>query len=163
MLPNEVEMNELDKLLEKASGIFMRWRFKMTPSDRAEYPSVFESVNKAERAMLDISNALTVISTELGFSVMGREPGVSILHERWRRNVGEAWPPPDEQVPGRLFPQTYSDWVNLAEDIKDKYPDDPVMRASVNYQLDIVLRAEGGEDVAKRWLAERAGELGLGG
>jgi len=65
----------------------------------------------------------------------------------------------------RPFPQTYGDWVNLAEDIKAKYYfDDPASRAAVNYQLRYI-----GEETeypteareAKRWLVEKAGELGI--
>lgn len=76
--------------------------------------------------------------------------------------------PPEE----RPFPKTYGDWVSLAEDIKTKYPDDPVMRASVNHQLHQIMReteevpGEGEERVraaqeARRWMTEKAGELGI--
>lgn len=69
----------------------------------------------------------------------------------------------------RPFPQTYGDWVSLAEDIKAKYADDPVGRASVNYNLNIIAREgktvpmeeEADIDEAKRWLVEIAGELGI--
>lgn len=74
--------------------------------------------------------------------------------------------------PARPFPKTYGDWVNLAEDIKAKYPDDPVMRASVNFQL-LQISHETEEipeereerfraaQEAKRWMTEQAGELGI--
>lgn len=68
-LPIKKEMDELDGLLEKASGILMRWRLRMRSVDRAEYPTVFESIDKAERAMTVISDALTRISGTLGFSI----------------------------------------------------------------------------------------------
>ncbi len=61
----------------------------------------------------------------------------------------------------RLFPQNYGDWVNLAEAIKERYPDDPVMRASVNYQLQQVAEESVEAAEARRWLAEKAGELGI--
>lgn len=69
----------------------------------------------------------------------------------------------------RPFPKTYSDWVDLAEDIKAKYPDDPVMRATANYSLSQILAEEqrsegwsaGAATEAKRWLVEKAGELGI--
>jgi len=63
---------------------------------------------------------------------------------------------------GRSFPETYGDWVNLAEDIKDKYPDDPVMRASVNYQLGYIAEEDEYPEEAqeaKRWLTKQAGKL----
>ena len=60
-----------------------------------------------------------------------------------------------------LFPKTYGDWVNMAENIKEKYPDDTVMIASVNYQLRHISEETEEADEAKRWLVERAGELGI--
>jgi len=69
----------------------------------------------------------------------------------------------------RPFPRTYGDWVNLAVDIKDRYPDDPVMRASVNHSLSQILAEEehaegwsaGSTAKAKSWLMQKAGELGI--
>lgn len=61
----------------------------------------------------------------------------------------------------RPFPQTYGDWVNLAENIKERYPDDPVMRASVNYQLQHIAEETELAEEAKRWLMQKAGELGI--
>ena len=69
----------------------------------------------------------------------------------------------------RLFPRTYGDWVNLAEDIKQKLPDDPVARATVNYNLRVIASEEqavplveqGEVDDAKRWLVNKGGELGI--
>ena len=69
----------------------------------------------------------------------------------------------------RPFPKAYGDWVNVAENIKERYPDDPVMRASVNYQLGIIAREEDVTPVvevkeveeARRWLMLKAGELGI--
>jgi len=66
-------------------------------------------------------------------------------------------------------PKTYGDWVNLAADIKDRYPDDPVMRATANTALAGILAEEqrsagwSPESAAegKRWLMEKAGELGI--
>lgn len=60
----------------------------------------------------------------------------------------------------RPFPKTYGDWVNLAEDIKERYPDDPVTRAAVNFQLQRIAERED-EDEAKRWLMQEAGRLGI--
>lgn len=85
----------------------------------------------------------------------------------------EEFPLMGEERPAlRPFPETYGDWVNLAEDLKSKYPDDPVMRASINYQLQHVMyeeeeRPEDREErqraaqEAKRWLTERTGEHGI--
>ena len=78
--------------------------------------------------------------------------------------------PPGPAVHKRSFPQTYGDWVDLAESIKTRYTDDPVGRAVVNYSLGIIAREgetmpvleEGEVDDAKRWLTEEAGRLGIG-
>jgi len=70
-------------------------------------------------------------------------------------------------MPDRIFPGmrgeafVYGDWVDLAEDIKSKYPDDPVMRASVNYQLQHIAEETEEAEEAKRWLMQKAGELGI--
>lgn len=60
----------------------------------------------------------------------------------------------------RLFPQTYGDWVNLAEDIKDKV--DTPEYAEINSKLGIIGGFEEGDaEEAKRWLIEKARELGI--
>jgi len=61
----------------------------------------------------------------------------------------------------RPFPQTYGDWVNLAEDIKAKYQDDPVMIAAANTQLREIAQETGSAEEAKRWLVGKANELGI--
>lgn len=74
-LPLKSEMDELDKLLDKASGILMRWRFKMSPDERAEFPKTFKEIDRAEKAMSDIADALVGISTQLGFSPFRESEG----------------------------------------------------------------------------------------
>jgi len=85
-------------------------------------------------------------------------------------HITKFYPPEEQQErPSRPSPKTYGDWVDLAENIKERYPGDPVMRASVSYQLGIIARAEAVEPVveeaeieeAKRWLARKAGELDI--
>lgn len=68
-LPTKVEMDELDDYFERASSILMRWRARMRSVERAEYPKVFAAIDKAENALLPISDALTTISEELGFGI----------------------------------------------------------------------------------------------
>ena len=59
-------------------------------------------------------------------------------------------------------PTTYGMWIDLSEDIKDKYPLDSPERAEVNFQLGILLELEEGRpDDAKRWLVNKAGEVGI--
>jgi len=67
------------------------------------------------------------------------------------------------EVPlGRPFPQTYMDWVNLAEDIKDRVGEDLPDYYEANRQLGIISTLEeGNPEEAKRWLTEKAGELGI--
>ncbi len=81
----------------------------------------------------------------------------------------EKWYVPTWYAPSRPFPKTYGDWVDLSESIKEKYPDDPAMRAAASYQLGIIAREgevepvveEKDVDEAKRWLTRKAGELGI--
>lgn len=69
---------------------------------------------------------------------------------------------PEEQL-RRPFPSTDGDWIDLAEDIKDKLarvasPD----YYTATHQLGIILTLEeGNPEDAKRWLVEKAGELGI--
>lgn len=66
-----------------------------------------------------------------------------------------------EESTSRLFPKTYGDWVNLAEDIKAKCLDDPVGRSNVNYQLQQIAGETKDVAEAKRWLLQKAAELGI--
>lgn len=133
-LPTKAEMDELDKLLDRASGILMRWRLKMAPGERTEFPTVFNSIDRADKAISDIADALVAISTELGFGFL-------------RGEVGEG-----------LFPQTYMDYIYLAEDIKTRDPD---IASKVNYNLGLIQRELPGAENAKRWLTNKARELGI--
>ena len=61
----------------------------------------------------------------------------------------------------REFPENYGDWVNLAEDIKDR---DPGVKAEVNKRLAAISsRDSDPPDVtaAQRWLMQKAHELGI--
>jgi len=62
----------------------------------------------------------------------------------------------------RLFPQTYGDWINLAEDIKKHYPPGSMDVDETNFELGVIggLEEENPED-AKRWLMEKARKLGI--
>lgn len=60
----------------------------------------------------------------------------------------------------RPFPETYGDWVSLAEDIKQKMPEESWY--IVNELLQTISKEEGPVvDEAKRWLMNKAGELGI--
>lgn len=102
---------------------------------------------------------------------LARDAGCASVRERAEEVLERISEP---LTPGRPFPQTYSDWVNLAEDIKEKYPDDPVMRASVNFSLQQIAEEEQYQrppdeqaeaaraaNEAKRWFVERAREQGI--
>lgn len=58
----------------------------------------------------------------------------------------------------RPYPQTYGDWVNLAEDIKIRDPDSA---PTVNDRLNVICFEEGDVDAAKHWLVDKAHELGI--
>lgn len=70
-------------------------------------------------------------------------------------SLGDIQYPP---VMHRPFPETYGDWVNLAEDIKAA---DPGVVFKVNYNLHLVSQDLPGAEEAKRWLMRKAGELGI--
>ncbi len=59
----------------------------------------------------------------------------------------------------RPFPETYGDWVSLAEDIKAKDPD--LSYLVNNHLLQISGNTDEAEE-AKRWLTRKAGKLGIG-
>ena len=60
----------------------------------------------------------------------------------------------------RPFPKTYGDWVNLAEIIKEKHPD-LIMSESVNFRLLHISNEDSLAEDSKRWLMEKADELGI--
>lgn len=77
-------------------------------------------------------------------------------------SVTKFYPPEEQQEkPSRPYPQTYGDWVSLAEDIKDKLGDDVEARMKVNMQLGYIAADVDNSDSAKRWLAAKAIELGI--
>lgn len=65
------------------------------------------------------------------------------------------------KVPSRPFPQTYGDWVDLAEDVKEKVPDDLIMRSWVNRALQHISDDDELADEAKRYLMGKAHEIGI--
>ncbi len=66
--------------------------------------------------------------------------------------------PLEKKESDRPFPQTYGDWVNLAENIKQADPSD-VFR--VNTALESISHDDPTADEDKRWLVKKAGELGI--
>lgn len=60
---------------------------------------------------------------------------------------------------GRPFPKTYGDWVNLAEDIKEVEPN---ISWEVNTRLGHIASESEEAEGSKRWLVQKAGELGIG-
>jgi len=138
----------------------------------------------------EVVGGLVVDATQTIFTWYREEGRHNALHERkYARDrlmelakeagctsEGRTWP---EELSWRVksgfgelhrpFPETYGDWVNLAEDIKTRYADDPVDRAAVNYNLKVIAEEDGVTpmveqsevDDAKRWLIQKAGELGI--
>lgn len=83
------------------------------------------------------------------------------LEERWGKNIKFEIAPVEKLPPGgvsRLFPKTYGDWVDLACSIKERDPS-PETVTRVNVSLFNI--SEKDDDDAKRWLIEKAGELGI--
>ncbi len=78
------------------------------------------------------------------------------------RLSGTGTPPIEEQPPGRLAPKTYGDWVDLAEDIKEKVGEGSPDYYEATHQLGIISELEeGSPGEAKRWLTRKAGDLGI--
>lgn len=73
--------------------------------------------------------------------------------------------PEEEPQGGRPVPQTYGDWNNLGEDIKRTAGvDDFKTRAEVNEHLYHISKEDEDPEtaqVSKRWLTQKAGELGV--
>jgi len=67
------------------------------------------------------------------------------------------------EVPlGRLFPKTYGDWVKLGMDIKEKAGiDDFETTKLVNMALNAIYEEDPSAGDKKRWLTEKASELGI--
>lgn len=86
-----------------------------------------------------------------------------ILEERWDRNIkfdivpAEKLPAeqPEHIAPDRLLPKTYGDWVDLAEDIKEKYLGDASTRESANKALQHIADEDELADESKRWLVAK--------
>lgn len=85
--------------------------------------------------------------------------------ERMEYALGHRRPSRTDQ-PKLLFPKTYGDWVELAERMKTESGNDPAYNATINYQLQTI-SGEGSTETpgavanAKRWLVQKAGELGI--
>ena len=94
-----------------------------------------------------------MIMGELGREMMSQEEakrlGMGEMHKRMMGS-GES---------SRPFPETYGDWVSLAEDIKAKMP--PESWGVVNGLLLIISDEVPEAQEAKRWLVNKAGELGI--
>lgn len=124
----------------------MELHLNITRADNVTIRAIREIVHAIKKAGFEVEVVPTEIAPRL-IKVTSAEAAV-----------------PTEEV-AQLVPKTYGDWVDLAEDIKAKYPDDPVMRANVNYFLQQI--AQEAEDSRKaeesrRWFIKIAGELGIG-
>lgn len=96
------------------------------------------------------------------------------LEERWGRNIKfeivpaeklprkpmlPGKPLPEALRPSRPFPETFGDWVDLAEDIKEKRPD---LAPDVNENLGYIFTEDPAQsENAKHWLWVKAGEIGI--
>lgn len=79
------------------------------------------------------------------------------LHSRLQISTAHLQP---STVGKRRFPQTYDDWVSLAYDIKEK--DKKIDTWAKVYEcLNSIAFDEPDIDDAKRWLVDKAGELGI--
>lgn len=182
MLPTEHEMDELDGLFEQASSILIRWRLKMTLEERTAFPTTFNSIDEAEKALMRVSDALSTISQELGFSHLRPEAGVTpavppafveIIHSGTTRFAGGQIVSYEEfieenkravikasatPVKEHLAPETLGDWIDLGISIKEG---DPNLSGEVNSALSRIHEETPDADEDKRWLMSKAKELGI--
>lgn len=102
-------------------------------------------------------------------SAIHEEASAALAIEAFQRLVSADLEKNIPRVAGkRSFPQTYGDWVDLAEDIKAKDPS-PETSSQANMMLNTIIseaREPGREppgdvDTAKRWLVQKADELGI--
>ncbi len=85
-----------------------------------------------------------------------------IKHAEKLKNLYARYELGPKTISPRPFPQTDGEWINLSSNIKDKYSEYDPMKSEVNHQLGIVMSLEEGNvDEAKRWLMQKAGELGV--
>lgn len=84
------------------------------------------------------------------------------LEERWTKNLKFEIVPAEKLRPGGPANpplRTHGDWLSLGIDIKEK---DPSTQVGVNRALSVIIGQEEGDvDAAKRWLVEKARELGI--
>ncbi len=106
----------------------------------------------------DESRHAQMMHSMIGFG----NPGSQMMsqEEAEKLGMGEMHKRMTGGASGRPFPQTYMDWVDLADDIKQKMP--PESWYLVNETLQIISDKEGPvAEEAKRWLTKKAGELGI--
>lgn len=103
-------------------------------------------------------------------TIIGYEPELTEEEKRSKRVVGGAHEVLDrisqpldiEGLQHRPFPETYSDWVSLGVDIKEKVGiDDFETTTRVNLTLGHIDKDDELAEEAKRWLSNKAAELGL--
>lgn len=181
MIPTEHEMGEVDELLSRASGIIVRWRMRMTPAERTAFPTTFNSIDEAEKALMKVSDALSTISQELGFSYLRPEARVTptvppafveIIHSGTTRFAGgqivsyEEFIEENERaiikasatpVKEHLVPETRS-WTDFGIDIKEK---DPNLSDEVDTALTKIYGEAPDSEEAMRWLISKATEINV--
>lgn len=135
--------------------------------DRAPNGAMMESVARLHRRD---TGHMTIIGHEPSQSQ--EEMDVEELRRRQARDraeefLGRVSQPLDVRTTqDRPLPQTYSDWVDLAEDMKKYYAYNPADVGMINFQLQTI-SGEGSTEtpeavaIAKRWLTNKATELGI--
>ncbi len=88
----------------------------------------------------------------MGYLVEEGTGRVGYVEEREEIKLGEGM----IEVPLGRFPTVYGDWVNLAEDIKDRRPD---LALEVNTSLESVMRHD--SEMGKQQLEKIAKEIGI--
>lgn len=136
---------------EAQAGNIYRIMADMAPNE--------EAVNALKAIAADKDRHYSIVSYLLNVASLSPEEKSEYV-ERMERALGDGHP--SGVSTHRPYPQTDTDWENLGYDIEAKLPDIGEPRYSVRDAVAIATgKREGDADMAKRWLVQKAGELGI--
>lgn len=169
-----------DRLIELAKEAGCMPKVEPTPEELAPYRSPYRgrawnwATGEIYEPMIDypsppyaMSSTKSYIETELredylrGYPLDPRGFQIKVVSREGTEVPGyDEWYKPSwmAEATSRLFPKTYGDWTSLAIDIKEK---DPSIAVPVNEALDNILNERTFAEQYKRWLVDKATELGI--
>lgn len=149
----------LDEAINDESSAGEIYRYMANISPNAETANILRAIAADEDRHYNLIRRLASQEEQITGSWLpgGGRPGGPRL-AAFTTSGGAA--PPSPTTP-RLFPKTYGDWVNIAEDIKEKLKGDMEAITYVNHLLQDISGNTPQSEEAKRWLTKKAGELGV--